>query len=162
VDDVIANLPDDVGALKAALIASRAEVACAEAEAAAAKAQLAEHQVVIASLKLQIEKYNRDRYGPRSERIARLLDQLELQLEEAESSATADELAAEMAAAKTSHVAAFTRGRAARKPFPAHLPRERVIVSGPTSCACCGGTRLCKLGEDITETLEVIPRQWKV
>jgi transposase len=35
-------------------------------------------------------------------------------------------------------------------------------VPGPTACACCGSTRLSKLGEDITETLEVIPRQWKV
>jgi transposase len=32
----------------------------------------------------------------------------------------------------------------------------------PSACACCGGTRLSKLGEDVTETLEVIPRQWKV
>src|SRR5207249_8465240 len=47
-------------------------------------------------------------------------------------------------------------------PFPEHLPRERVIVPGPTSCACCSGVRLSKLGEDITETLEVIPKSWKV
>ena len=160
--DDITDLPDDVDALKAALIASRAEAARAEAEAAAGRARLAEHQALIVSLKLQIEKYKRARYGPRSERIARLVEQLELQLEEAESSATEDELAAEKAAAKTSQVSAFTRRRPARKPFPAHLPRERVIVPGPTHCACCGGTRLCKLGEDITETLEVIPRQWKV
>jgi transposase len=162
VGDDITDLPDDVDALKAALIASRAEAARAEAEAAAGRARLAEHQALIVSLKLQIEKYKRDRYGPRSERIARLVEQLELQLEEAESSATEDELAAEKAAAKTSQVSAFTRRRPARKPFPAHLPRERVIVLGPTHCACCGGTRLCKLGEDITETLEMIPRQWKV
>ena len=113
---------------------------------------------MIAHLKLQIEKLNRDRYGPRSERTARLLDQLELQLEELEASATEDELAAEMAAAKTTKVASFTRKRPSRKPFPEHLPRERVIVPGPTACACCGGARLSKLGEDITETLEVIPR----
>ena len=37
-----------------------------------------------------------------------------------------------------------------------------MVIPGPTSCACCGGTCLSKLGEDITETLEVIPRQWKV
>jgi transposase len=59
-------------------------------------------------------------------------------------------------------VAAFTRKRPARKPFPEHLPRERVIVPGPTACLCCGGGRLRKLSEDVTETLEVIPRQWKV
>jgi transposase len=49
-----------------------------------------------------------------------------------------------------------------RKPFPAHLPRERVVLPAPTACLCCGGTHLRKIGEDITETLEVIPRQWKV
>ena len=84
------------------------------------------------------------------------------QLEELEATATEDELAAENAVARTTTVAAFTRKRPARKPFPEHLPRERVIVAGPTACACCGGTRLSKLGEDVTETLEVIPRQWKV
>ena len=149
------SLPEDIDALKAALIVARAE-------AAAARAQQSNDQALIAHLKLQIEKLNRDRYGPRSERTARLLDQLELTLEELESSATEDELAAEMAAAKTTKVASFTRKRPSRKPFPEHLPRERVIVPGPTACACCGGARLSKLGEDITETLEVIPKSWKV
>src|ERR1700676_5484266 len=148
-------LPDDVEALKAALIVARAE-------AAAARAQQSDDQALIAHLKLQIEKLNRDRYGPRSERTARLLDQLELTLEELEASATQDELAAEMAAAKTTKVASFTRKRPSRNPFPEHLPRERVIVPGPTACACCGGSRLSRLGEDITETLEVIPKSWKV
>ena len=83
-------LPDDIETLKAALIVARAE-------AAAARAQQSDDQALIAHLKLQIEKLNRDRFGPRSERTARLLDQLELTLEELESSATEDELAAEMA-----------------------------------------------------------------
>ena len=126
------------------------------------RAKAADDQALIAHLRLQIEKLKRDKYGPRSERSSRLLDQLELQLEDLEASATEDELAAEQAAAKTTQVAAFTRKRPARKPFPEHLPRERRVVPGPTGCPCCGGTRLSKLGEDITETLEVIPRQWKV
>jgi transposase len=152
-------LPDDVEALKAALIAARAE-------AAAARAQQSDDQALIAHLKLQIEKLNRDRHGPRSERTARLLDQLELTLDELESAATEDELAAEIAAAKTSNattsVASFTRKRPSRQPFPDHLPRERVIVPGPVACSCCGGSRLSRLGEDVTETLEVIPKSWKV
>lgn len=151
----LAALPDDIDALKAALIAARAE-------AAAALAQCSSDQALIAHLKLEIAKLNRDRFGPRSERTARLLDQMELQLEELQASATEDELASEVAAAKTSHVAAFTRTRPARRPFPAHLPRERIVVPGPSACACCGGARLAKLGEDVTETLEVIPRSWKV
>jgi len=149
------SLPDDIETLKAALVAARAEVA-------SVRAQRCDDQALIAHLKLQIEKLNRDRYGPRSERTARLLNQLELQLEELEATATEDELAAEMAAAKTTKVVSFTRQRPSRKPFPDHLPRERVIVPGPAACACCGGARLSKLGEDITETLEVIPKSWKV
>jgi transposase len=149
------GLPDDIETLKLALVAARAEVALV-------RAQRSDDQALIAQLKLQIEKLNRERFGPRSERTARLLNQMELQLEELEASATADELAAEMARAKTTNVASFTRKRPSRKPFPEHLPRERVIVPGPAACACCGGTRLSKLGEDITETLEVIPKSWKV
>jgi transposase len=36
-----------------------------------------------------------------------------------------------------------------------------VVLPSPSACPCCGG-KLSKLGEDVTETLEVIPRQWKV
>ena len=43
----------------------------------------------------------------------------------------------------------------------AHLPRERVVYPSPAACPCCGGA-LHKLGEDVTETLELMPRQWKV
>src|SRR5665213_1071760 len=154
-DDSHAGLPEDIDALRAALVAARAEVAIV-------RAQQSDDQAMITHLKLQIEKLNRDRYGPRSERTARLLDQLEVTLEELETAATEDELAAEMAAAKTTKVASFTRKRPSRQAFPTHLPRERVIVPGPVACACCGGARLSKLGEDVTETLEVIPKSWKV
>jgi transposase len=92
----------------------------------------------------------------------RLLDQIELTFEELESSASEDEIAAERAVAKTTNVVAFTRKRPARQPFPEHLPRERVVEPGLAACQCCGSSRLRKLGEDITETLEVIPRRWKV
>jgi transposase len=108
----------------------------------------------------EILKLRRELYGRRSERKARLLEQMELELEELEASATEDELATEQAAATA--VRAFTRRRPSRQPFPTHLPRERVVIPPPETCACCGSTRLAKLGEDVTETLEVIPRRWKV
>ena len=179
-----APVPDDVAALKRALAAAelradqaeagavraeekatRAEekAALAVAEAAAAKADRAEDQALIAHLQLQIAKLKRERFGVTSERSSRLLDQLELQLEELEASATEDELAAEKAVARaTTTVKGFERKKPSRQPFPEHLPRERVVIEAPTACACCGGSRLSKLGEDVTETLEVIPRQWKV
>ena len=149
------DLPDDVKALKVLVLTARAEWQAAEARASCAEA-------MIAHLKLLIAKLKRDKFGPHAERTARLLDQLELQLEDLEASATQDELAAETAAAETTTVPTFTRKRPARRALPEHLPRERKVVPGPTSCACCGSTRLAKIGEDITETLEVIPRQWKV
>ncbi len=159
----------DIEALRAALAVAQARADEAEAKAleATAKAKRAVAEVsnaeaIIAALKLQIERLRREIYGQRSERKARLLDQLELELEELEASASEDELAAEQAAARTSTVKSFTRKRPSRKPFPDHLPRERVVIPAPEVCACCGSDRLSKLGEDITETLEVIPRQWKV
>ncbi|EHL97005.1 IS66 family element, transposase [Acetobacteraceae bacterium AT-5844] len=83
------------------------------------------------------------------------------QLEELEAKATEDELAAE-AMSRQASLPARLPGRPVRKPFPQHLPRERVVIAAPTSCPCCGSLRLSKLGDDVTETLEVIPHQWKV
>jgi transposase len=140
----------------------KAQLAAAQAQLAEAHDKLSGNDTLIKHLKLVIAKLQRERFGVRSERSARLLNQMELQLEELEASVTEDDLAAERAGAKTIAVSSFTRKKPARKPFPDYLPRERVVIPGPTSCACCGGTRLSKLGEDITETLEVVPRQWKV
>ncbi|QQN65468.1 transposase [Bradyrhizobium diazoefficiens] len=148
------SLPDDIDALTQLVRARRAELAQARAEASSTEA-------LIAHLRLAIEKMRRELYGPSRERTARLIDQMELQLEEIEAAATEEEVAAEKAAAST-QVRAFTRRKSARKPFPAHLPRERVVLPGPAACACCGSHKLAKLGEDVTETLEVVPRQWKV
>jgi transposase len=161
-DSRLGARPDDIEALKAALVAETARAAHAEAELAVARAKVADDEALISHQQLRIEKLTRQLYGPRSERTSRLLDQIELQFEELESSATEDEIAAEMAVAKTTTVSAFIRKRPARKPFPEHLPRERLVVPGPTTCLCCGGSRLRKLGETVTETLESVPRQWKV
>ncbi len=73
-------------------------------------------------------------------RAARLIDQLSLTFEELGASATEEELAAEQAVARTT-VSGFTRKRAERNTFPEHLPRERVLIEAPKTCACCGGDR---------------------
>jgi transposase len=88
-----------------------------------------------------------------------LLDQMELQLEELAAAAGEDEAKAEAARVR---VQGFMRRPATRRNFPAHLPRRRIVHPAPTSCPCCGGTKLSKLGEDVTETLDVVPRQWFV
>jgi transposase len=160
-------LPADLASAHAMIIAERAarlaaetKLADARAEAANAQADLTSTEALIAHLKLAIEKLRRELYGRRSERKARLLDQMELELEELEAAASEDELAAREVS--TAAVAAFERKRPSRRPFPAHLPRERVVIAAPERCPCCGSARLSKLGEDITETLEMIPRSWKV
>lgn len=136
----------------------RAELAATKAELAQARAVVSTSEAMIAGLKLEIALLKREHYGHSAERTTRLIDQLELQLEELVTDAAEDAARAE----KTTKVAAFDRKKPVRKPFPGHLPRERVVIEAPTSCSCCGSDRIVKMGEDITETLEVVPRQWKV
>jgi hypothetical protein len=71
----------------------------------------------------------------------RLLEQMELQLEDLETAATEDELVAETAAVRTQTVQSFQRKRPSRKPFPDHLPRERIVIAVPESCPCCGSAK---------------------
>ena len=139
------SVPDDVDALKAALAEARAKLSGAVA--------------LIAHLQLQIAKLRREQFGPRSERSQRLLDQMELQLEELVAAVGEDEARAETSGVE---VEGFMRRPATRRNFPAQLLRRRVVHPAPTSCPCCGGTKLSKIGEDITETLDVVPRQWFV
>ncbi len=149
--------------MDAARAALERENAALKAELAVARAKASEDMALITAQKLEIAKLQRRIYGQKSERSARLIDQLALGLEELEANATEDELAAEQAVAKTTTVASFERKRPQqRDTFPEHLPREQVVIEPPTACACCGGARLRKLGEDVTRTLETTPRQWKV
>jgi transposase len=150
------SLPDDITTLKAMLHLERAARLAAEAEAHA-------RTLMIEKLKLTIKKLRHAQFGQSSERGA-LLDQLELQLADLEENAAQAETAARMlaAAAEKITVPSFERRRPARRPLPAHLPRERIVYPAPLVCPCCGDNRLRKIGEDVTETLELIPRQWKV
>ena len=147
-----AQLPDDVATLKAMVIV--------------AEKKAHDRGLEIKALKLTLAKLRRDKFGASSERGAKLIDQLELQLAELDASVAQDEVAAEIegplaAPATPSNGDTRQRRKPARRPLPEHLPRERVVHPAPSACPCCGG-RLRKLGEDITETLEHVPAQWKV
>jgi hypothetical protein len=140
----LVTVSETIDALTAALAAEREARQQAEARASSAEAMVAHYKLLVAKLR-------REQYGQSSERGRKLLDQLELQLEEAAASAAEDEAAAP---ADGAAVHPFTRKKPVRAPFPAHLPRERVVVPGPTACPCCGG-ELATLGETITETLGI-------
>jgi hypothetical protein len=130
-------LPEAIDALKTALVAERSARQQAKARASGAEA-------IVAHLKLVIAKLKRERFGQSAERSGASF----------EASATEDELAVRAKSGEDGTVVpSFTRKKPVRAPFPAHLPRERVVIPAP-ACPCCGG-KLAKLGEDVTETLEV-------
>jgi transposase len=147
------SLPDDVATLKAMLLAERAARTAAEASSQALA-------LMIEKLKFAIAKLRHERFGQSSERAA-LIEQLELQLADLEENAAEAEVVVAIASSDTVQIRGFERRKPARRPLPDRLPRERIVYPAPSACLCCGGT-LRKIGEDVTETLEVVPRQWKV
>jgi transposase len=150
------SLPADLAAAHAVILAQWSARRQAEAMVSAASLE-------IQRLRLLLAKARREAFGQTSERSKRLLDQLELQLAELEATAAEDEMVAEAETARAgTPVAGHIRQKPARRPLPEHLPRQRVVIPAPTSCPCCGGTRLSKVGEAVTETLDVVPRQWFV
>jgi transposase len=158
------SLPDDVATLKAMVIAAYQARLEAEVKARNAEAEVRARELEIERMRFTIAKLRHERFGQSSERGV-VLEQLELQLadleEDASQAEAAEQLAAQTATGEKIAVAPFERRRPARRPLPEHLPRERVVYPSPSACQCCGGT-LHKLGEDVTETLELIPRRWKV
>ena len=147
------SLPDDIATLKAMVIAAQAARLEAEAKARNAEAEVRARELVIEQMKFAIAKLRHERFGQSSERSA-VLEQLELRLvdmeEDAAQAEAAAQIAAEAAASANIKVQAFDRRKPARRPLPAHLPRERVVYPSLTTCPCCGGA-LHKLGEDVTE-----------
>jgi transposase len=132
-----ASLPDDVALLKRMVVTAEAE---------------------IEKLRVQIARLRRLQFGRSSEKLEATLAQLELLLEDAEEARGATE------GTEPEPIAA-ERGKPFRRPLPGHLPREE-IVHGPAlaeSCRCprCGGA-MRRLGEDVTEVLEIVPARFKV
>jgi transposase len=166
------SLPDDVATLKALVLAGQAALTeattaqlAAEAKARNLEAEVRARVLLIEQMKFTIARLKHEQYGPSSERSS-VLEQLELELADLEEDASEAEAEAQQAAerARTQRIEIqpFERRRPARRPLPEHLPRERLVHPASANCPCCGGDRLRKIGEDVTETLELIPRQWKV
>jgi transposase len=118
----------------------------------------------IENLKLLIAKLRRMQFGTKSEKLNRHIEQLELRLEDLESSEAQRTAPEPGVALPAAIIEAFlpTRKQPARKPLPESLPRETEIhMPEEQACPDCGGT-LRTLGEDVSETLEYVPARFKV
>ena len=150
-----AELPADPAALRAFALACQGEL-----KAAQTAVQL--KALEIEKLRFQIAKLRRMQFGRSSERITRQIEQLELQLEELESSEAEDVARAE---AREPDAPAPARAKPKRKPLPENLPRQDVLhqPAGDGACICpaCGGG-MGKLGEDVTEVLDYVPGHFQV
>ena len=157
-----ADLPNDIDALKALLLAAeqtlreRDTVIAAHDELVSGlRAQLTTTEVEIEHLKLMIAKLRRMQFGRKSEKLDHQIEQLELQLEDLQ--ATEGEAERERPPADKA-----PRTKSARKPLPEHLARdERVYQPQAEACPACGGG-LRKLGEDVAEQLEFVPASFRV
>ena len=113
----------------------------------------------IERLKLLLAKARREQSG-NPQNGERLIEQLELAIEDLEETQGEDETRVEIAAP----AAKEKRVRPPRGPrkLPENLPVERVVEPAPCACCKCGGVRLRKLGEVVSKTLECEPRRWKI
>ena len=101
-EDIETELPDDVESLRVLVLQQQAQI---------------EH------LRLLIAKLRRMQFGRSSERLERQIEQMELRLEELQSTQTALPAAPKPKAEQKSHPV--------RRPLPEHLPREQVVRGGP-------------------------------
>ena len=131
-------LPDDAGLLKAMLIAERMESE---------------------RLRQIIREFQRHRFGRRAESLPD--DQLQLALEDTEQAAASGQAASEQKN-PPERKARAARRRTNRGALPEHLPRiETVVDVTNTVCPCCAGT-LHRIGEDVSERLDIVPAQFRV
>ncbi|RSZ55073.1 IS66 family transposase [Massilia atriviolacea] len=150
-----ADLPNDIEALKALLLASERRVQERDDQVAGLEAQLTTRAAEIEHLKLTIAKLRRMQFGRKSEKLDHQIEQLELQLEDLQ--ADDAEAAREMPVPDRA-----PRKQSVRKPLPDHLPRdEKVYLPDAAACPSCGGG-LRHLGEDVAEQLEYVPASFRV
>jgi transposase len=132
------TLPDDPGTLKAMLLAERARAE---------------------RLEQIIKELQRHRFGRRAETLPE--DQLLLGLEDIEQVAASSEAETEASNADERQRRA-TKRRTNRGSLPAHLPRiEMVVDIEDRACPCCSNA-LHRIGEDVSERLDIVPAQFRV
>ncbi|MCY0149864.1 IS66 family transposase [Hoeflea sp. G2-23] len=145
-----ADLPDDVAALKAMLIA-------AQAREAGKDAQIVRKDERIERLEKLVAAFKQAASGRKSEKTDP--DQFDLALEDLETAMAAIHAEDEADAPSGKR---FIKPRATnRGSLPKHLPRVEEVIEPESLICACGGCLHC-IGDDVSERLDVIPAQFRV
>jgi len=144
------DLPDDIESLQRLVTEQRSIIE-------ATRATLLSREVEIEKLRIELARLKRMQFGRSSEQLDEKIAQLELSLEELETSQS--ELARPAIVAEPA--AESTQVKPVRRALPAHLPRETVTHAAACACPDCGGA-LKSIGEDVAEIIERIPARFKV
>lgn len=164
-------LPDDVDTLKAMLIAMAARKDELQAEAGQLRAETSELKAEIvrmaalnerageriSNLHMIIKQLERARFGRSSEKLD--ADQQAFAFDEVQTGLGMIE-----AELETASPTGERRQRQARprKAFPAHLERVEIVIEPETVACDCGGCQLVRIGEDVSERLDVTPAKFRV
>jgi transposase len=145
-----ADLPDDIDALKAIILAQQEQNAIHEGA-------IARKEDRIFQLEKLVADYKRAMFGARSEKTCP--EQYELALEDIEA---AQETIQAEDEADDRQISGKPRPRKInRGSLPKHLPRiEEIIAPENTTCAC--GHERHVIGEDVSERLDIVPAQFRV
>jgi transposase len=145
------DLPNDLDQLKRLVLEHRSRV----------QAQALE----IERLKIQLARLRRWKFGRSSEQLDLQIEQIELSLQVLQTVTPPPSEPVNATLQKIAPAREHSR-HPIRRALPAHLPRETIVHVDPgvaSGCACrqCGG-KLRKLGEDVSEMLELVPGYFKV
>jgi len=145
-----ADLPDDIDALKAIILAQQEQTAIQ-------KGVIDRKETRIIQLEKLVADYKRAMFGARSEKACP--EQYELALEDIEAAQEAVHAEDE---ADDRQVSGKPRPRKTnRGSLPKHLPRIEVIIAPENMTCDCGHERHI-IGEDISERLDIVPAQFRV
>jgi len=129
---------------------------------------LAQHQQLLSGereiehLKLLLNQLRRMQFGPKSEKLERQIEQLELRLEDLQQAQAAEQTTHSTGSPSAKLSPSIDKTKPARRPLPEHLPRQtQTHLPKDSSCPDCGG-ELRKLSEDVSEILEYVPESFRV
>lgn len=147
---IAADLPDDIDALKAMVLAAQSRAALQDDVIERKEARLVQLEKLVAD-------FRRALFGARSEKACP--EQFALALEDIETAQAA--LHAEDEADDRLAGRSPRRRKANRGSLPKHLPRiEEVIEPASTVCGC--GAERHVIGEDVCERLDILPARFRV